>query len=226
MKNTNSLFYSLLIFLLTLPATGFAQLAIGPSFAGGIASVQAQDVNLPTIPGAIFSWEAGFMVQKNFSDKWAAQPELSYFRKGYEAAEQQPAFGRFIADGDIITNYLELNLNAKYFLSNKQDVAWYVMGGPYVGYILNGSFQGEEGLVGLSSPFKEDLTFGENGISRFDMGVNIGLGGQFDLGRPWFFIEFRYSQGLANTNNVGDGSIRNYTFMGQFGWLIYLEGDR
>jgi len=36
----------------------------------------------------------------------------------------------------------------------------------------------------------------------------------------------RYSQGLININNVGEGSIRNYAFLAQFGWIIYLEGDK
>lgn len=226
MKNTYWLIYTLLICGLTHSTNSFAQLAAGVKFGGGIASVQAKDVNLPTIPGSIFSWEAGLIAQKNLTGRWALQPELTFIRKGYEAAEQQAAFGRFIADGDIVINYLELDLNAKYFLSNKQDVGWYVIGGPYLGYAINGFFQGEEGLIGLTTPFKESLAFGGNGVGRFDAGVNIGLGGQFDLGRPWFFAELRYSQGLLNINNVGDGSIRNYAFLAQFGWIIYLEGDK
>jgi len=226
MNRTHWFLHAILIWGLILPTTSSAQLAIGAKFGGGVASVQAENINLPGIPGVIFSWEAGLIAQKSLTERWALQPELSYIRKGYEAAEQQPAFGRFIVDADIITDYLELDLNAKFFLTNKQDVGWYLIGGPYVGYILNGAFQGEQGFVGLSSPFKEELTYGENGISRFDLGVNVGLGGQFDLGRPWFFAELRYSQGLININNVGEGSIRNYAFLAQFGWIIYLEGDK
>lgn len=207
-------------------ASAQAQLAIGPQFGLGVASAQTNDLNLPEGPGLIFSWQAGVMLQKTLNERWAVQPELSFIRKGYEAVSQEPGFGRFIFDGDIVTDYLECSVLGKFFLSSKQDTDWYLIGGPYFGYITRGVFTGEEGLPGLTRPFEEELVFGEEGINRFDLGAHIGFGGQFDLGKPWFFAELRYSQGLLNINGGDQGSVRNYGLNGVFGWFIYLNGDR
>lgn len=213
-------------FIIVLPIMGYTQLAIGPKFGGGVSSVQDIEGEFPNIPGVVFSYQAGAIAQKNLSKRWALQAELSYIRKGFEVAEQGLAFNRFFEDADYVLDYAALDVSSKFFLVSKQDIDWYVLAGPYVSVMFTGSFQGKEGFVGLSTPFNEPLSYGENGFSRFDAGVNIGLGGQFDLGVPWFFAELRYTQGFTDILNVGQGTIRNYSLMGQFGWIFYLDGDR
>lgn len=230
--NIKKLKYPLLViamatvgFLWPLAAT--AQFAVGAKFGAGITSTQAKDVDLPSIPGVIFSWQAGLMAQKNFNKKWALQHELLFIRKGYEAVEQGIAFGSFIFDGDIVTDYLEWGIGAKYFLLANNDTDIYLLAGPYAGYMVRGRFQGERGLAGLTSPFSQELEYGEEGIDRFDLGLNFGFGGQFDLGKLWFFAEVRYAQGLWNINGDNlDGSIRNYGAYATIGWMGYLSGDK
>ena len=210
-----------------IPAMAKAQFAIGPKFGAGLTAVQGEGVELADAPGVLFGWQWGVMAQKNFNKRWAVQPELLYIRKGYEAIEQDIAFGTFIFDGDIVTVYVELSLGAKFFLISKNDTDLYLLLGPYFGYLARGRFQGEEGLAGLTSPFNFELTFGSEGLDRFDFGFNSGIGGQFDLGKVWFFAEARYGQGLWNINGSAlEGSLKNYGFHATFGWFIYLSGDR
>lgn len=214
--------------------TAHAQSALGVKFGANLTSIQAKSLDDPDVPALLFGIQTGLIFQKNLTNKWAIQPELLYIRKGYEAFEQTAALNTFIFDGDIKLDYLEIDLNAKYFLVAKNDVDWYLLAGPYFAYALDGRFEGEQGFPGLTSPFElnlyeegnglETVNFGTN--NRFDMGFNVGFGGQFDLGKVWFFAEARYSQGILNLNGDSSASARNYGIYATFGWFVYLQGDK
>ncbi len=230
MKST---FISALLIVFGLLTT-HAQTTLGLKLGANLTSIQAKGLEDLDVPALVFGIQAGAFVQKNLNEKWAIQPELIYIQKGYEAIEQGIAFNTFIFDADVRLDYLELDANAKYFLLANSDTDVYLIGGPYVGYAIRGRFTGEQGLPGLTSDFNIDLYDDNNGLEnvnlgtneRLDLGVNIGLGGQFDLGKVWFFAEARYSQGLLNLNGDSSATARNYGIYANFGWFIYLNGDK
>jgi len=211
-----------------------SQTTLGAKFGANLTSIQAEGLEDPDVPALTFGIQAGLFLQRNLNEKWAIQPELLYIQKGYEAVEQGIALNTFIFDGDIKLDYLEFDANAKYFLIANNDTDLYLIGGPYFAYAIRGRFTGDQGLPGLSSPFDIDLYEEGNGLenvnfgtnNRFDMGVNVGFGGQFDLGKVWFFAETRYSQGLLNLNGDSSATARNFGIYANFGWFVYLQGDK
>jgi len=211
-----------------------AQTTLGVKFGANLTSIQAEGLDDTDVPALTFGIQGGFFLQHNLHEKWALQPELLYIQKGYEAIEQAIAFNTFIFDADVKLDYLELDANVKYFLLANSDTDVYLIGGPYFAYAIRGRFTGDQGLPGLTSAFDVDLYADNNGLEninlgtneRFDLGVNIGLGGQFDLGKVWFFAEARYSQGLLNLNGDSTATARNFGIYANFGWFVYLNGDK
>lgn len=211
-----------------------AQTTLGVKFGANLTAIQAEGLEDSDVPALNFGIQGGLFIQKNITEKWAIQPELLYIQKGYEAFEQGLALNTFIFDGDVKLDYLEFDANAKYFLLANNDTDVYLIGGPYIAYAIRGRFTGDQGLPGLTSPFEFDLYEDSNGLGnvnlgtnrRLDLGVNLGFGGQFDLGKVWFFAEARYSQGLLNLNGNSSATARNYGIYANFGWFVYLNGDK
>lgn len=90
-------------------------------------------------------------------------------------------------------NYLELPVVLKYKYDVNEDFSVQPLLGAYVACGVGGKIKNYT-LKEQSASFKG------NGFKRFDAGLKLGVGGQYDL----FYAEIAYDLGLANINNRSD----------------------
>ena len=136
---------------------------------------------------------------------FAIQPGVSLQGKGGKISEQ--VYGDDVLNReDVKTNlmYLEVPVNAVYYIPTGYTGSVFIGAGPYVG-------------LGLSAKNKADgmemadVKFGsnENEMKRFDWGFNFQLGYKLNNG---FLINGGYGLGLGNLSNVDGITSNNRVF--------------
>lgn len=131
---------------------------------------------------------------------FAIQPGLSLQGKGGK-------------EGDVKTNlmYLELPVNAVYYIPTGYTGSVFIGAGPYAGLGLSGKIKGG----GIS----EDINFGsaDDELKRFDWGFNFLAGYKLSNG---LLVNAGYGLGLGKLNNIGSGNLKNGVFSVGVGFEI------
>ncbi|MOA30078.1 hypothetical protein D3C78_1511310 [compost metagenome] len=126
------------------------------------------------------------MVTTEIADKFAFQPELLLSSQGFKAGELK-----------MNTLYLNVPLMFKYNVVSGLNL----QAGPQVGF-----------LVSAKSKFDGESEDVKDTYKSLDFGANLGAEYQFPMG---FFLDARYTFGLANIAKVEDGesgSVKNKVF--------------
>jgi opacity protein-like surface antigen len=127
---------------------------------------------------------------------FAIQPGLSLQGKGGKAD---------VLGEDVTTNlmYLEVPVNAVYYIPTGYTGSVFVGAGPYAGLGLSGKVKGGDESM--------DIEFGSNAdeMKRFDWGFNFLLGYKLNNG---FLINGGYGLGLGNLSNVDGITSNNRVF--------------
>ena len=188
--------------------------------------------------------EAGIVAQVGLSGHWAVQPAVLYSQKGFgfvEKAYDAPYNYSYEGEYSFLFNYLAVPINLVYSQrSGGQGLQ--VFAGPYVGFLLGGSYTstqsgryGSGASRGQSS--KGDVEAGDTYNNRpdapyvsqgLDAGLQGGLGYGFASGLQ---VQASYSQGLRNLGaEYGPGlttqappTYRNHAFQLS---LAYLFGPK
>ena len=117
--------------------------------------------------------------------------EPMYLQKGTKMIMTMEGLGELT--GEMNASYIEIPVMLK-FEFGANNVRPYIMGGPTIGYRLSAemktSFGGEEQTEDMKETTKD-----------FDYGVVFGGGVSMQMGNNTFFVEGRYSLGLANIND-------------------------
>lgn len=196
------------IFIIFLSNTVLnAQLAIGPRVGINYATVSSDLRNFE--PEYNLGVSAGVVLEIGLSDDFAIQPELMFNQRGY----RQTLTGEFLgaeatAENELIANYLELGVLAKYTIGNKESVSVFFVAGPSIGFGLNAKAQGEEfGFEFQVVEFEEDINFGDENEDLNPIDVKLSFGGGINIPTSigQIFVDTRYDLGLANT--VGNEDI-------------------
>jgi len=112
---------------------------------------------------------------------------------------------------DVKTNlmYLEVPVNAVYYIPTGYTGSVFIGAGPYAALGLSGKVKGG----GQSY----DINFGsaDDEVNRFDWGFNFLAGYKLTNG---FLVNAGYGLGLGNLNNVGSGNLRNGVFSAGVGF--------
>lgn len=185
----------------------YAQVSVGlrggVNFARATFDVETMDlenVNKEYLPGAYIT----VPVEVQLANFFALQAEPAYIQKGINLSQETEVddeSGHIIMyEADLSTriNYLTLPVLAKGFLGN-DNLRFYAVAGPEVGYALNGKHKMEMSLTNgdkINEEIEEDIDFDEEEISRFDFGILFGAGVEVKAGPGSVILDGRYNLGL------------------------------
>jgi hypothetical protein len=153
----------------------------------------------PNQPDNVALLSIGVPFQMAFSEHFALQMELNFLQKGYrQKSDVTFQNTRFVSDGKIVVNWLELPILAKARFGSEEGIGGGVFFGPSIGYGLSGKFTSTSTSttngVSTVTANSNDLNFKDDEHSRVDLGLNIG--GEVNYGGV--FLDIRYQIGLTN----------------------------
>lgn len=137
-------------------------------------------------------FNAAFLMEYYFSDRWGIKGKLLYDQKGWNNG-----YLSFENNGEsFYTNYkldyITVPVMANWHFGKKRN--WYLNFGPYIGFLLNASESA--GGTDLKPLFK-----------KIDAGLAYGIGVKFPIApNAKLFLELDDQSGIANIVNSTDGS--------------------
>lgn len=140
--------------------------------------------------------QAGASFQMGVNDYFSVVPELYFVMKGTRLENNNPLTRQ---ETRIRFNTLDLPVLARLHLCNL-----YVNAGPVVSYNLHGRVKTEanETLPGGKTRMK--FGSGADSYSRWDAGVQFGLGYEFQLKKSRLLLDLRYHYGMVDMGNGTD----------------------
>lgn len=182
------------VFALALASNAIAESEIG--FLGGLNRATFHET--PSEPGLDFAtrnlFEAGGVLNLGLGGRFSLRIEPMFCTKGSKVTID--IFGA--ETGTVRLSYLELPVLLNVSLSSGA-VRPYIIAGPTLGYLTSATGTDSTGS-------KTDI---KNNFKRTDPGISFG-GGVRMPGRPSFFVEARYTLGLANIAKDSEGiSLKN-----------------
>ena len=148
-------------------------------------------INISDLTGVTFGWEPrvsihfGGVLEIPISEDMSIQTELLFSSQGVNDSS-------FFSDDQIITNYLNLPVNAKYFITEDFSIEL----GPQLGILLSANSE----IDGSDENIKGDL-------NSLDFGLNTGIEYKFENGLN---LGFRYVFGLSNVaKDISSNKIKN-----------------
>ena len=154
-------------FCLAIPT--YAQVSFGLKGGVNVAEFSFKDQGTTIPQSSVNGFTLGGVLEIGITDNIFIQPEAIFLQKGSELDAS-------ITGLKTNVNYLDIPLLLKIKLINAKLLEINLLGGPSFGLALNG----EETTAGGQTI---DVNFGgENGLKRFDLGVNAGGGIAIKLG--------------------------------------------
>lgn len=172
----------------------------------------------------------GVPFQMMFGEHFGLQMELNFIQKGFrQTTDITLSTTRFVSDGKIIVNWLELPVLAKARFGSDVGIGGGLFFGPSVGYGLSGKSKSTTttttGSVSTTTSNDESLNFKDDDHSRVDLALNMG--GEVNYGG--IFLDVRYQIGLTNmvtgTSNSDDISVRTRGLGVTAGYRMPIGGD-
>lgn len=134
------------------------------------------------------------------AQNFSIQPGLSLQGKGGKGVSVN-GFEELGNDGKLDLMYLEIPVNFVYSIPTGNSGNFFLGAGPYAGLGL--SAKAKTGNV------KVDIGFGDDGLKRFDAGLNFLAGYRLSNG---FLINGGYGLGLVDMVGADGGSLKNRVF--------------
>lgn len=131
-----------------------------------------------------FAYKVGLGMELPFNAAWSLQTGLNFVSKGYKAKG-------FNTDAKINALYLELPIMAGLRLHTSNNFDILLKAGPYIGYGVGGKAKAGD---------LEENTFSDDGFRRFDAGLDLGIGFEFNK----IVVGVDSQLGLANVFDGGD----------------------
>lgn len=135
-------------------------------------------------------FEAGIFGDFPISRIFSIQPEAVFVQKGGEES------GDVLGTSSLTLNYVDVPLLLKINAPLDGAVKPYIFGGPYAGYLIEATADGDEGSQDISE-FLEDINYG----------LKVGLGVKFNS----IVVDARYDMGMANMYTE-DGEMSDFDF--------------
>ncbi|AXT49539.1 PorT family protein [Aquimarina sp. BL5] len=126
----------------------------------------------------------GAVVEIPITEKFAFQPELLFSTQGVKEEEAG-------VDFKLNLNYINVPLIFKYYFIEGLNIEI----GPQVGFLVSAKAKADSNDTDVKDQFK-----------TLDLGANIGLGYQLDMG---LFFQGRYNYGITNIGDDDDSDLRN-----------------
>lgn len=180
------------LLFLTLPT--FAQLSFGIKGGTNIAEYSFKENGTSIDQESINGFTLGAVLEIGLGGNVFLQPEAIFIQKGSNVQLLND-------DNKFNVNYLDIPVLLKIKILNSNLLNINLLGGPSFGMALNG----EETQNGQTV----DINFGDNGLKRFDVGINAGGGIGVNLGSIGVFGDVRYLFGVSNISDNDNREIKN-----------------
>ncbi|MEQ8216650.1 MAG: porin family protein [Arenibacter sp.] len=140
--------------------------------------------------------QAGASFQAGITEYFSLVPELYFVMKGGRLENNNPLTGQ---ETKIRFNTLDLPVMARLHLCNL-----YVNAGPVISYNINGRLktQSNGNLPGGKSKMEFGSELGT--YSRWDAGLQFGMGYEFKLKKTRLLLDLRYHYGMVDIGNGAD----------------------
>ncbi len=140
--------------------------------------------------------QVGASFQMGVTDYFSVVPELYFVMKGSRLEDNNPLTGQ---ETRFRFNTLDLPVMARLHVCNV-----YLNAGPVVSYNLGGRVKTEANGTLLGGKEKMDFGTDANTYSRWDAGIQFGLGYEFQLKRSRLLLDLRYHYGMVDMGNGTD----------------------
>ncbi len=201
----------LTIALLLLMIPTYAQISFGLKGGVNVAEFSFKDQGTTIPQSSINGFTFGAVLEIGITDNIFIQPEAVFIQKGSE-------LNTSITGLTTNVNYLDIPLLLKIKLLNSKLLNINLLGGPSFGLALNG----EEAITGGQTI---DVNFGgEDGLKRFDLGINAGGGVGVNLGSIGVFGDIRYLFGVSDISEGANREIKNRGLNLSIGLMFKILG--
>ena len=140
--------------------------------------------------------QAGASFQMGVNDYFSLVPELYFVMKGTKLENNNPLTGQ---ETRIRFNTLDLPVLARLHLCDL-----YLNAGPVVSYNLHGRVKTEANETLPDGKTRMKFGSGADAYSRWDAGVQFGLGYEFQLKKSRLLFDLRYHYGMVDMGNGTD----------------------
>ncbi len=213
MHRTNTLRNALLIGALCslfIPLTAYPQVQVGLVGGVNVATLTDEDPDVVDVSSRT-RFSLGVVVDVALGRGFSLRTEPTFLRKG---AVTTVSDGLISGENEFLLSYLEVPLLLSYTFGTGP-VRPYLTAGPSICLFLDAD---DAVLRRPDGVFKADI---DEVIERFDIGLALGSGVSYPVGRMTLFAQGRYTLGLANINQGGPVTIRDDVF----GLPLELELD-
>ncbi len=151
----------------------------GVKAGANISNFKAKEGGFSSTNDSKVGFHVGAFLDWGLSQSFYIQPGLYFSQQG----SKNDAGG---VDVKMNASYLKLPILASYRINlSGENIRLHINAGPYVAYGLGGKI--DDGTSKVD-------TFGDDGLKRFDAGLSVGLGVNFNK----FYVGGGYDFGLAN----------------------------
>jgi len=182
------------LFLLAIPS--YAQISFGIKGGVNVAEFSFQDQGTSIPQSSINGFTLGAVLEVALGKNIFLQPEAIFVQRGSE-------LNTSLTNLTTNVNYLDIPVLLKIKILNTNLLNINLLGGPSFGLALNGEETDQGGQT-------IDINFGgDNGLKRFDLGINAGGGVGINLGSVGVFGDIRYLFGVSDISEDANREIRN-----------------
>ena len=182
------------LFLLAIPS--YAQISFGIKGGVNVAEFSFQDQGTSIPQSSINGFTLGAVLEVALGKNIFLQPEAIFVQRGSE-------LNTSLTNLTTNVNYLDIPVLLKIKILNTNLLNINLLGGPSFGLALNGEEIDQGGQT-------IDINFGgDNGLKRFDLGINAGGGVGINLGSVGVFGDIRYLFGVSDISEDANREIRN-----------------
>lgn len=140
--------------------------------------------------------QAGASFQAGINDYFSLVPELYFMMKGGRLENKNPLTGQ---DTRIRFNTLDMPVLARLHLCDL-----YLNAGPVLSYNIGGRLKTEANDLLPAGKTKMEFGSGPDSYSRWDAGLQFGLGYEFKLKKARLVLDLRYHYGMVDIGNGTD----------------------
>jgi len=206
------------ILSILLVSASFAQVKVGVTAGLNVSNLVQSGADNNYKAG----FQAGVVADFGISENFSVIPELLFSQRGGKSKTNLDLAGNRVSMSESARiNYLQLPVNAAYKFNVGNGSKLFVFAGPYFGYGLSGEMKNEIKSGGAIMNTTGDIKFGseEGEVKRFDLGINAGVGYQFNK----VFFKLQYNPGLVNFSNVKNNSMKNTNIAVSAGYNFFVK---
>ena len=201
MDRTNTLRNALLIGALCalfIPLTAYPQVQVGLVGGVNVGTLTMEDPDVVDISSRT-RFSLGVVVEVALRRGFSLRAEPTFLRKGAVTTVSEDGV---TGKNEFLISYLEVPLLLSYTFG-AGPVRPYLTAGPSIGLFLDAD---DAVLRRPDGVYKADM---DAVVERFDIGLALGSGVSYPVGRVTLFAQGRYTLGLANINQGGPVTIQD-----------------